>query len=290
MNIVLLYLSPNKTTHKLSLALSRRLEQDGHSVALLDAGKPGQRRPAEVDPRLFETADLVGIGSPVFNLRILRPLKQYLRQALPHLPQGIKAFIYLTYGGITSGKAFLNAASLLKQHNIPVVGGFKVRAPHFYSSESYPDAAALQTINEFCACLNANSFRAMPWPQVEQAFAYQGWKVKLLYPFAQIVGELRRLPIHIDEQRCLRCQRCIRECPANALEMGDFPVLNKHKCVHCYHCATICPEQAILCPTYKVEAMAKFNVKLLGHEQPQNAIYLLPPADAVGSIGQRGYN
>ncbi|NMC54846.1 MAG: 4Fe-4S binding protein, partial [Chloroflexi bacterium] len=81
----------------------------------------------------------------------------------------------------------------------------------------------------------------------------------------------------------------IRECPANALEMGDYPVLNKHKCVHCYHCATICPEQAILCPTYKVESMAKFNVKLLGHEQPQNAIYLSPPAGAVGPNDQPVY-
>ncbi|KPL76947.1 hypothetical protein ADN00_10175 [Ornatilinea apprima] len=290
MNIVLLYLSPNKTTHKVSLALARRLEQDGHSVSLLDAGKPGQRSPIEVDPCLFENADVIGVGSPVFNLRILRPLKQYLRQALPHFSKDVKAFIYITYGGITSGKAFLNAASLLKQHKIPVVGGFKVRAPHFYSSESYPDAAALQTIDQFCAQVSANLFRAMPWPQVEQAFGYQGWKVRLIYPFAQIVGELRRLPIHFDTQRCLRCQRCIRECPANALKMDDYPVLDKHKCVHCYHCATICPQQAILCPTYKVEGMAKVNVKLLGHEQPQNAIYLLPPAGAVGSIGQRGYN
>jgi len=186
--------------------------------------------------------------------------------------------------------AIAQAASLLKQDNIPVIGGFKVRAPHFYSSQPFPDPAALQTIDEFCSRLNTNQFRAMPWQQVEQVFAYQGWKVKLIYPFAQAIGELRRLPIHVDPQRCLRCQRCIRECPAGALEMDDYPVLDKHRCVHCYHCAAICPQQAILCPTYKVESMVKVNVKLLGHEQPQNAIYLSPPADAVGSIGQRGYN
>jgi len=273
MNIVLLYISPNKTTHKLSLALARRLEQDGHSVSLLDTGKPGSRNFAQTDPRIFEAADVIGIGSPVYNLRILRPLNQYLRQALPHLPKRIKAFIYLTYGGITSGKAFLNAARLLKQHDIPVAGGFKVRAPHFYSSQPFPDPAALQTIAEFCAQVSANQFRVLPWQQIEKAFAYQSWKVKLIYPFAQTIGELRRLPMHIDTQRCQHCLRCVRECPANALEMSDHPVLDKHKCVHCYHCATICPEQAILCPTYKVEDMVKFNVKLLGHEQPQNATY-----------------
>jgi Fe-S-cluster-containing hydrogenase component 2 len=56
--------------------------------------------------------------------------------------------------------------------------------------------------------------------------------------------------------------------------MDGIPVRDMEKCLYCYHCAVVCPSKAVICPTERVADMVKTNVKILGWEQPKNAIFL----------------
>ena len=274
MNILLLYISPNRTTEKISRVLNARFTQDGHTVRLVNIGKHPGGACQPITRQVFQAVDLIGIGSPVFHMRMLGPMQAYLQEALPHIAPTTKVFIYLTYGGITTGKAFINTVKQLVPYDIRLAGGFKVWAPHFYNPAIYPDPAALQTVDDFCTQLSANRFRSMDWDRAKRLFSPQSKKVNLIYPLTEIIGKFRELPIRIDRQKCIQCKRCSSECPVNAIEMRPYPVRDASRCIYCYHCTTACPQKAVLCPTEKVEKMVRVNKKIVGREEPQNEVFL----------------
>ena len=47
----------------------------------------------------------------------------------------------------------------------------------------------------------------------------------------------------IDLEKCTRCLKCVKDCPANAItiETGEIA----ETCIHCGHCVAICPEMAV---------------------------------------------
>ncbi|MBD3290373.1 4Fe-4S dicluster domain-containing protein [candidate division KSB1 bacterium] len=50
----------------------------------------------------------------------------------------------------------------------------------------------------------------------------------------------------IDSNLCNSCQKCVRVCPVDAIEMrNDKAFIIKEKCTNCRACITACPVQAI---------------------------------------------
>lgn len=91
MKIVLTYISPNKTTQMISKELSKLFLSDNHEVFELNIGKGENRNFGNIDPNIFKDADLIGIGSPVYHMRTLEPISDFLEYILPK----IKLLIFL---------------------------------------------------------------------------------------------------------------------------------------------------------------------------------------------------
>lgn len=55
------------------------------------------------------------------------------------------------------------------------------------------------------------------------------------------------LKFEIDESKCIKCGRCARVCPTNAIawQKGDFPIINRDMCIKCRACIIECPQGAI---------------------------------------------
>ncbi len=58
--------------------------------------------------------------------------------------------------------------------------------------------------------------------------------------------------ITIDNSKCLRCSRCVRDCIAGLLVPGSdgipfMPSENEKLCINCQHCLAICPAGAVNC-------------------------------------------
>jgi len=64
-------------------------------------------------------------------------------------------------------------------------------------------------------------------------------------PFHRYYINKRPLP-SFNNEKCVRCRRCIDICPAQALSLEDEKIsLKKDKCVRCYCCHEMCPKDAI---------------------------------------------
>jgi len=62
-------------------------------------------------------------------------------------------------------------------------------------------------------------------------------------------GDIHRVQGGIvwDADKCIRCQKCVKECPRHANrfdENGNYQV-DWHECTYCQHCVLVCPENAL---------------------------------------------
>lgn len=53
--------------------------------------------------------------------------------------------------------------------------------------------------------------------------------------------------ITVDKEKCIRCGRCVEECPTRVITMGkEVPEeVENPNCIACGHCTAVCPTEAI---------------------------------------------
>ncbi|AHV97024.1 EFR1 family ferrodoxin [Paenibacillus sabinae] len=61
------------------------------------------------------------------------------------------------------------------------------------------------------------------------------------------LGQHLTFPIYLHKDRCTGCGKCIRNCPAAALEKDarNYPVFMSKRCEKCYRCIHRCPRKAL---------------------------------------------
>ena len=274
MKTVVLYISPNGTTKKAVNFLGSIFQNNGHDFIALDISKPEVK--CESAAVLIKNADLIGIASPVYHLRIFKTLDRYLKENLSGIlsHSNIKSgFALVTYGGVTSGKALLNISRILKNNNIPLCGAAKITAPHFWKTDGYPDNETRLILEDFFKRLNSKNFSPISFSKTKSILAYQKKVIKIIYPFGKIIGYLRRQNISFDESKCNKCGRCIRECPDGAIKISGNVSRISSECAYCYHCAVICPANAFKVDIAKIEKIVRINRTVAGTEYPQNEIF-----------------
>lgn len=275
MKFTLIFISPNGTSKTTSDELSKILIKKNHTVNIINLALPEFRVNYNLIFKILDESDIVGFGSPAYHMNVLKPITKLLEKINNTDKRfNFKAFLYLNYGGITTGKAFINPAKLLEKSNIPIIGAFKVVAPHFHHAEIFPNKIALQTINNFYNSIEKKKFKTMPSSTIKKKFSPKNKLINLLYPLIPIIGKRRELPIDINNEKCVQCKKCINECPVGAISLDKYISIDYNLCMHCYHCVITCPVKAIKSPLEKLDKMISLNKKIVGCERPQNEIII----------------
>ena len=70
--------------------------------------------------------------------------------------------------------------------------------------------------------------------------------LKYIPPFLQSILR-EQLIAHpaVSQDRCINCGVCLEACPADAVTLKDFAVINEQQCIRCYCCQELCPEGAV---------------------------------------------
>lgn len=63
------------------------------------------------------------------------------------------------------------------------------------------------------------------------------------------MGQIKGTQFVVDQNKCIRCGECVKECPVNILVIGDsIPFIGDGRngdCIGCQHCLAVCPEGAV---------------------------------------------
>ena len=277
MKFLLVFVSPNGTTRVTAKLFCDIIGKNNHTVESIDLGNNLYRDQPQLIFEKLKNADIVGFGSPAYHMDMLDPIKKLLQKIVMLKKENnyqFKAFIFLNYAGITSGKAFINTAKTLKQAGISVIGGVKLFAPHLHHNEEFPTNETVQVIEEFYHRLQSNNFSEIKWVELKRIFSPQKAIVNVIYPFVHILGKLRELPIKITSEKCKKCKKCIKECPVGAINLDNIINIEANKCIHCYHCVLACPFEAIESPIEKLDDMIKMNKRIVGMEKPLNRVLI----------------
>jgi ferredoxin len=63
----------------------------------------------------------------------------------------------------------------------------------------------------------------------------------------KLAGQLITLKIHLHKDKCVKCGRCIEQCPHSAFsaDKDRFPLFDTKNCENCYRCIHHCPNLAL---------------------------------------------
>ena len=194
MKIALLYISPNKTTEIITAKLCDELERFCE-VKKINLGNEEFHNIDDIDTSIFNDIDIIGFGSPVFHLRMLKPMDVFIKSKAKEIIEAnssISVFVYITYAGITSGKALLNSAKDLNNMGYKVLGAFKVVAPHLWSSfDNFPEKNKVQLLEKFSIELEKRIKNPPTWENLKRSLKYQSTLVKIIYPLTKITGKIK---------------------------------------------------------------------------------------------------
>lgn len=65
--------------------------------------------------------------------------------------------------------------------------------------------------------------------------------------------------ITINQEQCIGCGACIKDCPGNALTLTEGKASSIRDCIHCGHCVAICPVKAVSIPEYDMEDVEEYE-------------------------------
>lgn len=187
--------------------------------------------------------DAVGIGYPVFAFNVPEPVEHFVRR-LPGA-EGKPVFVVKT-----AGEPFV-----FNQTSSHCIGRMLSRRGYEITYEAnflmpynilfrYPDAVVKQLcrlaerLAEKMASDLASGVRAKP--RYNPLLVLISAVMRIQQPGARLNGKLQRAA-----KACVRCGKCVRECPMGNIRMTDKGVKFGWQCTMCMRCVMYCPMGAV---------------------------------------------
>lgn len=244
-------------TRKVAAEFAAKARENGAETAVF-----------EIDGRysLPQAGDAVGIAYPVHAFNAPQNVLEFAER-LPD-GEGRTAFFIKTCGEPLS----LNDASsavlkkILTKKGYDVAGEYRYVMPY---NMLYRHTESMATKMWFAAKRRIES-------DVKSLLAGERRKVRsstpisVLFraaeqPFMRANGKL----FGIDEERCIGCGRCVRDCPRGNITVKDGRIQFGGSCIGCVRCSFLCPADAVkigLINFWKVNGAYRY-----GSEEPERA-------------------
>lgn len=220
---------------------------DAMGVTACDERKPACRyidanRP-EVREEIceFGKEDFVVLASPTYASRVPNKIMPFFRDNLKG--NGARAVVIVTYGNRSYGDALMEMALMAKDNGFTVVGAAAVPSEHAFApglGTGRPDANDLAELRAFGRSISEAAGEGVisRLPGNNPVGPY--------YTPKKVDGApamfLKAKP-KTDTGKCQLCGFCWRECPMGSVEAGH-PENVKGVCIKCQRCVKGCPAEA----------------------------------------------
>lgn len=294
--VAIIVFSPSGSTLKTAKMMEKSMIARGIQVQLLDITRNEtvfrENKMAQYLEEYVEPHDLICVGSPVyaghFEGNVLKIIK-----ALPYPDKkwGKLAVPFVTYGGLHSSIALMEAGKLLIERKRKSIAGMKIAAFHTLTTtiplkinENKPGEEILPVVEELIDRINRID-RIMlenkdysKIKNVQKSFSYANPIERLVIKtLRQSFWHKKYKPVEIDYNKCNGCGLCVAGCPVNMFEMIDAkPQRTKpiEDCILCAECFHNCPVAAISY-RYLSKSEERLHKMVKKMESPQSAVYPL---------------
>lgn len=254
MKILLIYYTGTYNTRYLTNKLKEKLIQKGNLVDLVEIN---------VNTPIVDTSsyDMIGFSYPIYGFNSPLPFNKYVRKL--SFKKGQKYFIYKN-----SGETFAmnNASSrilirIMKRRKAEFVGEYHYVMPyniHF----AFEDEFVKQIL------LYNQKLMAVMLHNLENGIVLK-IKSNIIYNVAaffvgvqKIGGNINSFLYKVDSEKCVNCNKCVKDCPHNNIYIKDGKIKFHHHCDMCMRCSFYCPTNAIkigFLEKWKVNGEYKFD-------------------------------
>ena len=239
MNCLLIYFTGTFNTRYVSNRLKDKMEKAGYEVTLY-----------EIDPRNNERLDLskydvIGLGYPIYGFAAPYPFLRFIRKQ--RFPEGKKVFIYKNSGETLHENdasslyilrklrrckaAIQNEYHFMMPYNIHFKFEDKLIKEMLTMDEKLYDILVYEIQNNIP---NLKPYKC--WPKMVTATVS-----KPMY----IAGDVNSFLYKIDPKKCIKCGKCVRQCPTHNIYVNEKGAYKfHHHCNMCMRCSFYCPTDA----------------------------------------------
>lgn len=238
------YFSGTGNTKVIAMELLEQFSNFGLDTSLV-AIDEFIRKETVIDVKTFRQIDLVGIGFPIHGFMCPDMITEFVKK-LP-FARGQKAFVFST----SAGNLKINNGGTVKVRQLLRLKGYKVVYERMFAMGANFLYAYDERLTKALYLANIDKSRQM----VEQIYEGVTRKTKLnpfLFSLDLLIHRLEEglgakgfgIGLKADDS-CTLCEKCVRMCPKENIEVADSSLKFNDKCMMCMRCMYICPEDAI---------------------------------------------
>ena len=237
MKILLIYYTGTFNTRYVTNALKNRLIKAGYLVDTVEVN---------IDTTIVDLTeyDIIGLGYPIYAFNSPNIFNKYLKK-LNFLPSK-RYFIYknsgetLKYNDASSRVIF----SILKRQNCDIKNEYHIVMPYTIHFR-FDDAFVKEILNYLDKQLEIIAYDLL---NNYGSKINEPVKLKLIsrfYTLQRLGGPVNSLFYKVDYTKCVKCNKCMDNCPVHNIAFKNGKYKFGRKCLMCMRCSFYCPEDAI---------------------------------------------
>jgi len=269
MKSIVIYFSQTGNTEKVAYAIQGGVKQA--------AGDCDIAKLKDANPKRLYEYDLIGIGSPVFEVV---NVWQFLKRM--RFVGGKHVFLFCTHGSSAKGGTFFyDAYKWLKPRGVTLIGTadwygdcFLLHHTYPYPSKGHPDEVDLKEAEDFGREMVFRSWKiaagetdliplepvlqmptlppppggsSLPVINVPPPIDGKDWREDIVDSehWKTISSLPARVKFHKDKCLYPQCRLCMENCPVDGIDLSVDPPVIAKPCLYCEFCGRVCPTGAI---------------------------------------------
>ncbi|WDV44636.1 EFR1 family ferrodoxin [Clostridiaceae bacterium M8S5] len=289
MKVTIIVFSPSGHTLKVAQLFKREFESWHSKVQLINITKNEEYLDTNnIKDSLKEDLDehdVLLIGGPVYAGHVEKNILSTIDQ-LPEVGEkyGYLAVPFVTYGGVHSSIALEEMGRHIKRKSRKSIIGVKIASEHTLTKamskkintnkpDKFEEGIISRAVEKIMKIAKIDYKKIK---DISSSFRYAKLPERILFnTFSQSFFHKKHKNVTLDNEKCIKCKRCIARCPINMFEEHEGIVKmikDKSQCILCGECYYNCPVEAI---NYSYIEMAKKRLKdgYAKLEKEQSAIY-----------------
>jgi NAD-dependent dihydropyrimidine dehydrogenase PreA subunit len=255
MKSIVIYHSMSGNTKKIAEAIHAGMSQTGEQCDI--------RKLGDVRAQDLANYDLIGLGSPVINMKELGNVTNFIEYTMEFV-DGKHGFAFCTHGALP-GHYLSRVVPAMMQRGIIVIGWndwfcsvFYPVTPKPYFTDGHPDEIDLEEGKDFGREMVERSRKiSLGETSLIPTFP-KGKEYDELYDPSELgipsiessidfIKVESSIKFNVNKEKCNypKCTHCIDNCPNHSIDFSVSPPRFDINCGRCYLCEQTCPRGAI---------------------------------------------